>query len=60
MIEVLLTGLVCFLLGKSSGWRSAHLTVAEECEKLGRFYVRGKTYECQRIIVVIKTDKEGV
>lgn len=60
MLKILITGLVCFLLGKSTGWRLAHLTVAEECEKLGRFYVGGKTYECQRIIVVTKTEIEEV
>jgi hypothetical protein len=60
MIEVLIIGIVFFLLGMSFGWRSAHLTVAEECEKLGRFYVLGTTYECQKIIVVTKTEKVEV
>lgn len=42
-------GIVFFLLGKSFGWRAAHLVIADECEKLGKFYVRDNIYECKKI-----------
>lgn len=42
--------LVAFLIGRSSGWTSAHYTVATECERLGSFYVGKDVYVCKRIM----------
>ena len=32
-----------------SGWYFAHTTVATECERLGKFYVGKKVYQCMKI-----------
>lgn len=37
------------LLGLAIGWRAAHLTIADECEKLGKFFVGRKVFECTAI-----------
>lgn len=29
------------------GWIYAHKTIADECERLGAFYVGGKVFECK-------------
>ena len=42
--------LVAFLIGRSSGWTSAHYTVATECGRLGGFYVGKDVYMCSRIV----------
>lgn len=49
MMSVIL-GLVlgCFF-GYLVGWANAHHTVADECEKLGSFYVGSKVFRCVRI-----------
>lgn len=52
---VLLIVIVAFLMGKSYGWREAHHTVAQECERLGKFFVGRKVYHCDKI-----TDVEDV
>lgn len=41
--------LFALLVGASIGWTWAHYTVATECERLGRFYVGKRTFECTRI-----------
>ena len=41
--------LVAFLVGKSYGWYEAHYTIAQECERLGKFYVGTTVYECKAI-----------
>lgn len=46
---VLLIALITFLAGKSYGWYEAHYTVAQECERLGKFYVGKTVYECKAI-----------
>ena len=48
---VLLAILIAFLLGKSYGWVEAHKTVAQECERLGKFFVGKKVYSCYKITV---------
>ena len=53
MTQILAYGfvfLVAFLIGRSSGWTSAHYTVATECERLGSFYVGKDVYVCSRIV----------
>lgn len=49
MMSVIL-GLVlgCFF-GYLAGWVNAHHTVADECEKLGSFYVGSKVFRCVQI-----------
>ena len=38
---------VAMLCGVLIGWIFAHGTVAEECERLGAFYVGDTTYKCE-------------
>lgn len=45
----LFTGLLCLLIGYYTGWGSAHHTVADECKKLGKFYVRKDIYVCTKV-----------
>jgi hypothetical protein len=35
------------LSGVGFGWRTAHETVSIECDRLGGFYIDGKTYTCE-------------
>lgn len=37
------------IVGHCNGWVTAHHTVAEECERLGSFYVGSRTFECTKI-----------
>ena len=39
-------GLIGCLIGYFFGWVNAHLTVADECNKLGAFYVNKTVYHC--------------
>ena len=41
--------LLAVIVGYIGGWRLAHTTVADECEKLGKFYVGKTVYECSAI-----------
>lgn len=41
--------LLALILGISIGWAHAHYTVADECERLGKFYVGNRTFECVKI-----------
>lgn len=38
--------LIGLLVGHILGWEKAHLTVSDECERLGAFYVGKTTYTC--------------
>lgn len=38
---------VLIVLAYYFGWVHAHLTVAQECERLGGFFVGNTTYHCQ-------------
>lgn len=40
---------LALLVGIGIGWVAAHGTIATECERLGRFYVGNKTFECRRV-----------
>lgn len=42
--------LLGFLVGWFLGYRTAHITVASECERLGGFFHNKKTYKCTEII----------
>ena len=41
--------LIGLILGHLNGWQTAHEMVAEECERLGRFFVRDKVFHCEAI-----------
>lgn len=41
--------LIGLIVGHLHGWVTAHLMVAAECEKLGKFFVRGKVFQCTLI-----------
>ena len=49
MMGYIAVGLICLWIGYSSGWRTAHITVAKECERLGKFFVGKTVYECTAI-----------
>lgn len=42
------------LVGYRLGFEVAQLTVARECERLGGFYVKDKTYRCVEIVELSK------
>ncbi|HBO3027804.1 TPA: hypothetical protein L4Q98_005837 [Pseudomonas aeruginosa] len=48
--------LVFMAIGWLGGWIHAHYTVAEECRKLGKFYVGKTVFECKAIT---EEDKEN-
>jgi hypothetical protein len=41
--------IIGILIGLYIGWTYAHFTVADECEKLGKFYVGKRIFECTKI-----------
>lgn len=45
----ILTAIIFYMFGHTAGWLSAHSTVATECEKLGKFYVGDRIFECTKI-----------
>lgn len=45
----IVVGLVCLFIGYRWGWINAHITVAKECERLGKFFVGKTVYECTSI-----------
>ena len=51
--------LIGLIIGYGIGWRAAHITVAEECELLGKFFVGKKVYECTRILEAGSDPKVG-
>lgn len=45
--------MICLLflvIGFFVGYQYAHFYIANECEKLGGFFVGNKIYECKRVI----------
>lgn len=38
--------LLGFIVGAWIGWKSAHVTVAEECKRLGGFFVGNQVFKC--------------
>ena len=47
LFETIMTAVLAFVFGCFI-WAIAHLTVANECDKLGAFYVDDQVYECKR------------
>lgn len=41
--------LVGVIVGAWIGWRTAHVTVAAECERLGGFFVDQKVFKCVEV-----------
>lgn len=45
--------IACYMIGSFDGhrrgWVEAHLTVADECRKLGKFYVGKSVFTCTEI-----------
>lgn len=39
----------CIAIGWACGWLNGHYSAASNCERLGAFYVGGKTFECQKV-----------
>ena len=37
------------LIAYIAGWLRAHRTIAQECKKLGKFYVGKEVFECTKI-----------
>lgn len=48
-MKELFIAIVFLLIGRFIGWNSAHITVAKECEVLGKFYVGDRVFHCTRI-----------
>lgn len=46
LINLLFT-LIGLFAGYNWGRQNAHVEIAHECERLGGFYVGGKTFECK-------------
>ena len=51
---IVVVAIVPFLVGVARGWVSAHGTVAEECKRLGGFFVGKEVFKCVRISEHIK------
>ena len=52
--ETIVVAIVPFLVGVARGWVSAHGTVAEECKRLGGFFVGKEVFKCVEISKNIK------
>jgi len=48
-MDTLFWGLVALLVGIVIGWRAAHITLAEECTRVGKFFLGKTVYECTAI-----------
>ena len=48
-MKLLFWVLLAFVIGWLGGWRHAHIIVAHECEKLGKFFVGDSVFECTEI-----------
>lgn len=47
--KILFFVLLGLVVGYHMGWRSAHITIALECQRLGKFFVGKTTYKCTEI-----------
>lgn len=57
-MSYIVVALICAWIGHTVGWRTAHITVAKECERLGKFFVGKTVYECTAIHKVKEEVKE--
>lgn len=48
-ITWILWTIVVFWIGHKFGYTKAHYVVSQECERLGKFFVGKKVYECVKI-----------
>lgn len=51
---IVVVAIVSFLIGMARGWVIAHWTVAEECKRLGGFFVGKEVFKCVEISEHIK------
>lgn len=51
---IVVVAIVSFLIGMARGWVSAHGMVAEECRRLGGFFVGKDVFKCVKISENIK------
>ncbi|MDD2722197.1 MAG: hypothetical protein PHH47_12915 [Gallionella sp.] len=49
-MKIILALCVGFLIGRWVGWISAHQMVANECHKLGGFFVGDSIFKCVEVI----------
>lgn len=47
--------IIAVVIGYNIGYVQAHHTVATECERLGKFYVGTRIFECTKITETVKT-----
>lgn len=46
---IALVAVLAYLLGLHHGYKANHTIVAQECDKLGGFFVHDKTYRCYEV-----------
>lgn len=44
-----LVAVIAFLIGTYVGYGHAHIVVADECERLGKFFVNKNVYHCTKV-----------
>jgi hypothetical protein len=49
MVNSVIWLLIGLLIGKFIGWNSAHHTIAQECRKLGGFFVGKSVFKCTEL-----------
>lgn len=49
MCELIVVALVSSLAGYAFGWAKAHIVIADECRKLGGFYVGRSVFSCTEV-----------
>ncbi|MBL4838389.1 MAG: hypothetical protein JKY34_12515 [Kordiimonadaceae bacterium] len=59
-MKLLFWVLLAFLIGWLGGWRHAHITVADECERLGKFFVGDTVFECTKIKKVTPSKEKSI
>lgn len=52
-MKTLLACLGLLAIGFMFGWQAAHIQVATECERLGKFFVRKRVYVCSEWFDVV-------
>jgi hypothetical protein len=59
MITWILWTIVVYLIGHRAGYVHAHIIVAKECERLGKFFVGTKVYTCSDITDTAQKKEEN-
>ncbi len=58
-ITWILWTIVVFWIGHKFGYVKAHYVVSQECERLGKFFVGKKVYECVKITEIADPKEEA-